>query len=96
MRLTADQIHAIKRHTQAVFGADAVVRVFGSRTNDTLKGGDIDLFIESTDKADLLRRGRQLISRLQLELGDQKIDVITARDPTRPMEQQARASGIRL
>lgn len=96
MRLTANQISTIKRHTRAVFGADAVVRLFGSRTDETLKGGDIDLFIEAPDKTDLPRRGRQLISRLQLELGDQKIDVVTAHDPMRPIEQQARATGIRL
>lgn len=96
MRLTPEQITAIKRHTHAVFGADAVVRLFGSRTDDTLKGGDIDLFVEAQDKTDLLRRSHQLISRLQLELGDQKIDVVTARDAARPIERQARATGIRL
>jgi predicted nucleotidyltransferase len=46
MRLEPDEIEAIRRATRAVFGAQARVRVFGSRVEDDLKGGDLDLWLE--------------------------------------------------
>ena len=46
MRLEPDEIQAIRRAAQAVFGAQARVRVFGSRVADHLKGGDLDLWLE--------------------------------------------------
>lgn len=47
MRLTTDQIQAIRKTTERVLGADARVSLFGSRVSDDYKGGDIDLFFET-------------------------------------------------
>ena len=46
MRLTPDEIAAIKTATREAFGKTAVVRLFGSRVHDDLRGGDIDLHVE--------------------------------------------------
>lgn len=46
MRLLPEEVAAIKAASRAAFGDDAVVRLFGSRLDDTLRGGDIDLHIE--------------------------------------------------
>ena len=46
MRLTNDQIEIIRRVAHEVAGADARVRLFGSRLDDAALGGDIDLMLE--------------------------------------------------
>jgi pyruvate/2-oxoglutarate/acetoin dehydrogenase E1 component len=43
MRLTPDQIQAIKQTAETVLGDDARVILFGSRVDDTKKGGDLNL-----------------------------------------------------
>ena len=45
MRLTTEQITIIKQKTALIFGDDTKIYLFGSRTDDNAKGGDIDLFI---------------------------------------------------
>lgn len=50
MRLTAEEVLVIKRAAVDAFGAEAVIRLFGSRVDDTRKGGDIDLHIELPDR----------------------------------------------
>lgn len=46
MRLTPAQINAIKSTAQTVLGDGARVTLFGSRVDDSAKGGDVDLMIE--------------------------------------------------
>ncbi len=49
MRLTEQEVAAIKAAAREAFGPDVVVRLFGSRVHDHLKGGDIDLHFEVDD-----------------------------------------------
>lgn len=46
MRLTAHEVEAIKAAAREAFGESVVVRLFGSRVHDHLRGGDIDLHFE--------------------------------------------------
>jgi predicted nucleotidyltransferase len=46
MRLTDEQIEVIRQLAQKVAGSQSRVRVFGSRLDDTARGGDLDLLLE--------------------------------------------------
>jgi len=46
MRLTTNQIDFIHQLTTELAGSRAQIRVFGSRLDDTAKGGDLDLLLE--------------------------------------------------
>lgn len=54
MRLTSEQITIIKNNASYLYGNSSQVYLFGSRTDDNAKGGDIDLFIESNQKTTLV------------------------------------------
>jgi predicted nucleotidyltransferase len=69
MRLTPAQIDTIKSTAQAVLGEGTQVWLYGSRLDDQLKGGDIDLLIESSQKASIMARAKikyQVEAALQL------------------------------
>jgi len=70
MRLSTDQVQAIRNAAQRVLGADARISLFGSMALDQRNGGGIDLFFE-TDAA-LASRAKalcQLSGALTLALG---------------------------
>lgn len=77
MRLNPPQAATIKALTQQIFGTDAQVRLFGSRTDDQARGGDIDLLVtvpHAVERPAWL--SAQLAGRLQTTLGNQRIDVV--------------------
>jgi len=99
MRLTEHEIAAIRRVTSDVAGADARAFLFGSRTRDDLKGGDIDLLIELvTPGLDKLAMSLRTGARLQQLIGERKIDVLVADRQTidTPLTRAARRDGIAL
>ena len=83
MRLTNAQLTIIKQTAARIFGKDALVYLFGSRVDDTKKGGDIDLFIETINETVLLDKLR-FISLLQQQLGDRKIDALVKNLSSKP------------
>ncbi|MEJ5351523.1 MAG: nucleotidyltransferase domain-containing protein [Melioribacteraceae bacterium] len=76
MRLKKDEIEIIKGTTKKIFGNDAKVYLFGSRVDDNKKGGDIDLYIETNLKENIIERKLKLIDELHKHLGEQKIDIV--------------------
>ncbi len=77
MRLTTDEIQAITDCARKHFGAGCSVRLFGSRTDDLRRGGDIDLHIaaETAALADI-ENELAFLQELKGRIGEQKIDVI--------------------
>ncbi|MCC6550496.1 MAG: nucleotidyltransferase domain-containing protein [Ignavibacteriaceae bacterium] len=76
MRLSPSQITIIRKAVADIFGEGSRVMLFGSRADDNKRGGDIDLYIETSEKASLLDKKVKLLVRLNRELGEQKIDVV--------------------
>ena len=84
MRLTPEVREIIRTTTRELFGEQAQVRLFGSRTDDNQRGGDIDLIVElPSHQGDARKKSSTLVARLQMRLGDQPIDVLVI-DPESP------------
>jgi predicted nucleotidyltransferase len=99
MRLTPEQQHIVREEVSAIFGQEARVHLFGSRTDDKARGGDIDLYIEAHGTEEqLLDRELRLYARLQRRLGERRIDIVTHHPdrPLRPIDRHARATGVAL
>ncbi len=58
MRITPEQAETIVKTIHSIAGPDVKVWVFGSRLDDTRRGGDLDLLIESVPAAGLIQRAR--------------------------------------
>jgi uncharacterized protein len=79
MRLKKSEIESIKEITRKVFGEESSVSLFGSRTDDKKKGGDIDLYIECNrliSHSELYHLKIVFLVEIKKIIGDQKIDVM--------------------
>ncbi len=77
MRLSEFEISSIKKLASQHFGPDVQVFLFGSRTNDNQRGGDIDLFIRHPFEQHLkISTKINFLTDLILQIGEQKIDVV--------------------
>lgn len=99
MRLNDSQIAAIRRITREQAGESATVRLFGSRLDDSAKGGDVDLLIELPDSvADPAPLSARIAGRISRELDNRKVDVVLAAPNlmTLPIHEIARREGCLL
>ena len=95
MRLTPDQTRAIRQGIQRHMGEHARIWLFGSRVNDSRRGGDVDLYVEPETVPDLTAR-----LRCRSELADAldlNVDLIV-QQPGRdlPIYRIAKQSGVAL
>lgn len=95
MRLSPAQIDTIRKAARQNFGADALIWLFGSRVDDSRRGGDIDLYVESTHRDTLMPALRCKIS-LEDSL-DLSVDLIV-KEPgkDKPIYSLAKSQGVRL
>jgi predicted nucleotidyltransferase len=99
MRLKEQEIEAIKRVTKKIFGERALIHLFGSRTDDSLKGGDIDLLIDCNKDISLSEQYRlkiKFLVELKKIVGDQKIDVLMDGGQRQNFVQTIKNNGILL
>jgi predicted nucleotidyltransferase len=78
MRLDKHTCQIIQEEVAKQFGIRAVVRLFGSRTDDLQRGGDIDLLIELDH---LLDDRTKAYCQLSIQLGGRQVDVLI-KDPS--------------
>lgn len=99
MRLNDQEIVTIRAVVRRLLGTESRVSLFGSRTDDSARGGDLDLLVDVGYALDnRAATASRLEAELQLALGDQKIDVIVV-DPTvrhAEIHESARSSAIPL
>ena len=74
--------------------ADAIIYLFGSRVDDTAKGGDIDLLVLSR-KINLMTK-LEILAQLHQKLGERKIDIAVYSDTTRPFPRMVIQTGVLL
>jgi predicted nucleotidyltransferase len=101
MRLSDQQRSIIRTAVAESFGAEANVWLFGSRVDDDARGGDIDLYIESsTDDADAIVESKlRFLVAMYKSLGEQKIDVVIRRPGFKgnlPIYDIAKQTGVKL
>lgn len=96
MRLTEKEKTTLISEIQKA-DPQAVIYLFGSRTQDHLKGGDIDLLVLST-KIDFSAK-IEILGRIKLKLGEQKIDlkiISPEKSASDPFTQSLLPGAIRL
>lgn len=95
MRLSTEQAEIIKSIIAREISPDARIWLFGSRTDDNRRGGDIDLFVETL-------RQPGLLGELRCKIGiedavDLHVDLIVAKQgDQRPIASIAKTEGQRL
>ncbi|WP_028950178.1 nucleotidyltransferase domain-containing protein [Sulfurihydrogenibium subterraneum] len=97
LRLSKEEIQAIKDLALDIFGKDVRLWIFGSRANQSRKGGDIDIYIETHNLENIVEKQIKYLSRLKLKIGDQKIDlIIRPYDCEEIICLEAKNTGVRL
>ena len=93
MRLHQTEIQTIKE-TILSLDENAEIYIFGSRTDQTLKGGDIDILVLSQSLlfGDKLKIKQMIFEKME----EQKIDLIMARDTSAPFVRMALKKGVRI
>jgi predicted nucleotidyltransferase len=96
MRLTRDQISAILSTTTSIGGPDVEVLLFGSRLDDSARGGDVDLVVETDAGLSVLERA-QIKATLEERLG-LPVDIVAVerRRQLTPFQRIAKSGAVRL
>lgn len=99
MRLNDSERRAIAQAAQECLPPGTRVRLFGSRLDDSRRGGDIDLLVEpplALDAEAQVAQRTRFVARLYRLMGERRIDVLLVPadqpDP-RPVVQAARRDG---
>ncbi len=81
MRLTETEKRDIAQASRAVLPPGTRVSLFGSRTNDTKRGGDVDLLVEPPELVtaqQIVDMRTRLAARLYRLMGERRIDILVA------------------
>ena len=97
MRLTDREGNAIRAAAAEAFCTDAVVRLFGSRLDDTRRGGDIDLHVQ-LPRPPIGHAAATFRRLLDSTIGERDYDIVVAVDgvATSAVHRKAVAEGVVL
>lgn len=96
MRLSQHERNVIKSAILKIL-PDAKIMLFGSRTDDRKRGGDIDIFVESAYDIGL-RQQLEILTEIECNGVTRKVDLLlkTPRKREQAIFQTARETGIVL
>jgi predicted nucleotidyltransferase len=92
MRIPPDKARLATDIIAKQYGDAAHVWLFGSRADDTQRGGDVDIYVES-DTIDVM--GKIRCKTALSELFDLKVDLIVGIGD-KPIHRIAKSTGVRL
>ena len=98
MRLD-NQTKKIILDTTKKYFANSKLYLFGSRSDDTKKGGDIDLYLQLDSSSYSLEKKLHFLVELKEKIGEQKIDLVVDRVDLKrelPIYKVAQQEGIFL
>jgi uncharacterized protein len=96
MRLSKRLIDIIKKSIYSSFG-DVDIYLFGSRVDDSLSGGDIDLAIKSNLNLDKFKKRKALFVTNMIRKGyDLKIDLVEYNNKDILLKKELSNSAIKL
>ena len=96
MRLTPKEIDSIKDSFDTVFKKGSLY-LFGSRLDDSARGGDIDLFIKNhniDNPTKLIKQIRSFKLKLYEQIGEQKIDIVASNLCNQNIKHEATKKGV--
>ena len=99
MRITTEQRNSIIVLTAEIAGAEADVFLFGSRTDDDKRGGDVDLLVElAYEVQNPAWLAATLSSGISRIMEGRKVDVVLSAPNLKhlPIHEAAKANGIQL
>lgn len=78
IRLSEEELLFLKKQFRLFFSSEDHLWIFGSRVDLNKRGGDLDLYIETTEKEvdQAIKKKNRLIIALWEQWGEQKIDVV--------------------
>lgn len=95
MRLKENELKSIKNLFAKVF-EHGDLYLFGSRVDDSKKGGDIDLYIVPQSAYNLTSKKIDFLVLLKKAIDEQKIDVVIDRGKDRLIDRIAKTTGVLL
>ena len=87
MRLTQEEIKKIKEVIFKIFGKSKIF-IFGSRIDESAKGGDIDIFVIPENREDLFKKKIKASVELE-EFFYLPVDIVVHYDFNRLIEKEA-------
>ena len=85
LRISEKELEIIRETAREVFGEGVEVYLFGSRTDPTKKGGDIDIFVKSERKIKVSDK-LSFLAKLELKGIERKVDILTLDPLTTPKD----------
>ncbi len=97
MRISEQEKLVILQTAKTFFGDEVYVYLFGSRVHNDTRGGDIDIYIKTSQVPEnRLQKKIYFLTELKKQLGDQKIDLILSPCKNKVLEGNILRDGIRL